>query len=158
MSHTLLITINSHFTDDRLWVDIYEPRTEVCWLKLHCILAPYLSITMAGRACRSQEESRRCSSVVYWGLRWRSIGEAKEISGKLIPQGYTIVSDDQAHIQRILALTGPAGTAKTATVRILSRELGFEILEWRNSMSENFSKDDHIGMQHFTSDIRADDK
>ncbi|KAH0835838.1 Rad17 cell cycle checkpoint protein-domain-containing protein [Lanmaoa asiatica] len=38
--------------------------------------------------------------------------------------------------RRILALTGPAGTAKTSTLRILSRELDFEILEWRNSMSE----------------------
>ncbi|KAG9313631.1 Rad17 cell cycle checkpoint protein-domain-containing protein [Chiua virens] len=38
--------------------------------------------------------------------------------------------------RRILALTGPAGTAKTSTLRVLSRELDFEILEWRNSMSE----------------------
>jgi cell cycle checkpoint protein len=47
--------------------------------------------------------------------------------------------------QRILALTGPAGTAKTATVRVLSRELGFEIVEWRNSMSEKFATDYIIG-------------
>lgn len=39
--------------------------------------------------------------------------------------------------QRILILTGPAGTAKTATVRILSRELGFEIVEWRNTMDDH---------------------
>lgn len=39
-------------------------------------------------------------------------------------------------LQRILALTGPAGTAKTSTLRVLSRELNSEILEWRNSMSE----------------------
>ncbi|KAK2467922.1 hypothetical protein APHAL10511_000217 [Amanita phalloides] len=41
--------------------------------------------------------------------------------------------------RRILVLTGPAGTAKTATVRVLSRELGFEILEWRNSISDTFA-------------------
>lgn len=38
--------------------------------------------------------------------------------------------------RRILVLTGPAGTAKTTTVRVLAREMGFEIVEWRNSMSE----------------------
>ncbi|KAF8880655.1 Rad17 cell cycle checkpoint protein-domain-containing protein [Infundibulicybe gibba] len=37
---------------------------------------------------------------------------------------------------RILALTGPAGTAKTATIRVLSREMGFEILEWRSAVGE----------------------
>ncbi|KAF9462541.1 Rad17 cell cycle checkpoint protein-domain-containing protein [Collybia nuda] len=41
--------------------------------------------------------------------------------------------------RRILALTGPAGTAKTTTVRVLSREMGFEVMEWRNAMSENTS-------------------
>ncbi|EGO29654.1 hypothetical protein SERLADRAFT_445435 [Serpula lacrymans var. lacrymans S7.9] len=42
--------------------------------------------------------------------------------------------------RRILALTGPAGTAKTTTVRVLSRELGFEILEWRNSMNDEYGE------------------
>ncbi|KAJ7916174.1 Rad17 cell cycle checkpoint protein-domain-containing protein [Mycena leptocephala] len=41
--------------------------------------------------------------------------------------------------RRILALTGPAGTAKTATMRVLARELDCEILEWRNAMEESFS-------------------
>ncbi|KAJ7650689.1 Rad17 cell cycle checkpoint protein-domain-containing protein [Roridomyces roridus] len=39
--------------------------------------------------------------------------------------------------RRILALTGPAGTAKTTTIRILARELNLEILEWRNSAGES---------------------
>ncbi|KDR70220.1 hypothetical protein GALMADRAFT_255090 [Galerina marginata CBS 339.88] len=38
--------------------------------------------------------------------------------------------------RRILALTGPAGTGKTSTIRVLAREMGFEILEWRNSIGE----------------------
>ncbi|KAG1862051.1 Rad17 cell cycle checkpoint protein-domain-containing protein [Suillus subalutaceus] len=38
--------------------------------------------------------------------------------------------------RRILVLSGPAGTAKTTTLRVLAREMGFEIVEWRNSMSE----------------------
>ncbi|KAJ7263109.1 Rad17 cell cycle checkpoint protein-domain-containing protein [Mycena rebaudengoi] len=38
--------------------------------------------------------------------------------------------------RRILALTGPAGVAKTATIRVLARELDCEILEWRNGMGD----------------------
>lgn len=41
--------------------------------------------------------------------------------------------------RRILALTGPAGTGKTSTIRVLAREMGFDILEWRNSVGEAFS-------------------
>ena len=40
--------------------------------------------------------------------------------------------------QRILALTGPAGSGKTATVKVLARELGFELIEWRNSMGDAY--------------------
>ncbi|PPQ71519.1 hypothetical protein CVT26_010390 [Gymnopilus dilepis] len=38
--------------------------------------------------------------------------------------------------RRILVLTGPAGTGKTATIRVLSKEMGFEILEWKNTIAE----------------------
>ncbi|KAJ3520257.1 hypothetical protein NM688_g9188 [Phlebia brevispora] len=40
--------------------------------------------------------------------------------------------------RRILVLTGPAGTGKTATVRVLAKELGFDIVEWKNSIDERF--------------------
>ncbi|KAH8096805.1 Rad17 cell cycle checkpoint protein-domain-containing protein [Cristinia sonorae] len=55
--------------------------------------------------------------------------------------------------RRILVLTGPAGTAKTATLRVLSRELGFEISEWKNGVDDRPSLladfdpyDDYEGM------------
>ncbi|KAF9261419.1 Rad17-domain-containing protein [Marasmius fiardii PR-910] len=38
--------------------------------------------------------------------------------------------------RRILVLTGPAGTAKTTTVKVLSREMNFEVLEWKNAMND----------------------
>lgn len=40
-----------------------------------------------------------------------------------------------------MALTGPAGTGKTATLRVLSRELGFELVEWQNGMDQRFDSD-----------------
>jgi len=33
-------------------------------------------------------------------------------------------------------MTGPAGTGKTSTIRVLAKEMGFEILEWRNGIGE----------------------
>ncbi|PCH37104.1 Rad17-domain-containing protein [Wolfiporia cocos MD-104 SS10] len=43
--------------------------------------------------------------------------------------------------RRILVLTGPAGTAKTTTLRVLARELDIEILEWNNSLDDRFRND-----------------
>lgn len=51
-------------------------------------------------------------------------------------------SDRQRKYRRILALTGPAGTAKTATLRVLSREMQFDILEWRNCTDDVFHETD----------------
>ncbi|KZT21907.1 hypothetical protein NEOLEDRAFT_1098529 [Neolentinus lepideus HHB14362 ss-1] len=53
--------------------------------------------------------------------------------------------------RRLLVLSGPAGSAKTTTMRVLSKELGFEILEWQNGVSEGLPLDedpDTYG-QHF---------
>ncbi|KZS89110.1 Rad17-domain-containing protein [Sistotremastrum niveocremeum HHB9708] len=38
--------------------------------------------------------------------------------------------------RRILVLTGPAGVGKTATVRVLAKQCGFAISEWRNASEE----------------------
>ncbi|KAF9300827.1 Cell cycle checkpoint protein rad17 [Mortierella antarctica] len=37
----------------------------------------------------------------------------------------------------ILVLTGPAGTGKTAVLRMLAKEMGLDIVEWINSVNEN---------------------
>ncbi|GJE92350.1 Rad17-domain-containing protein [Phanerochaete sordida] len=50
--------------------------------------------------------------------------------------------------RRILALTGPAGTAKTATLRVLSREMDFDILEWRNSSDDVYHEREDFDPNH----------
>ncbi|KIJ54035.1 hypothetical protein M422DRAFT_42307 [Sphaerobolus stellatus SS14] len=44
--------------------------------------------------------------------------------------------------RRVLALTGHAGTGKTATLRVLAKEMGFEILEWSNTLDDKFGDDE----------------
>ncbi|KAL7275438.1 RFC checkpoint protein Rad17 [Rhizina undulata] len=48
--------------------------------------------------------------------------------------------------KRLLILKGSSGTGKTATIDVLSKELGFEILEWRNpstsSTNDTFGHDE----------------
>ena len=42
--------------------------------------------------------------------------------------------------QRLLILTGPAGSAKTATLRVLAREMDFDIVEYKdNTNTTRFS-------------------
>lgn len=50
-------------------------------------------------------------------------------------------------LQRILVLTGLAGTGKTSTLRVLAKEMGFKIEEWRNSQDDAYMDEDY-GKQH----------
>lgn len=93
--------------------------------------------TIKGGTGGSQTESRRCASLASRSIRGWSIRETAKVSCTCLPlEVATVEHIHPSNPQRILALTGPAGTAKTSTLRVLSRELDFEILEWRNSMSE----------------------
>jgi len=47
-----------------------------------------------------------------------------------------------------LLLTGSAGAGKTATVHVLANELGFEVQEWINPLSETDGKSPGGGLPH----------
>lgn len=40
----------------------------------------------------------------------------------------------------MLLLTGPAGAGKTATVHVLASELGLELQEWINPVTDTFNE------------------
>ncbi|KZT02770.1 P-loop containing nucleoside triphosphate hydrolase protein [Laetiporus sulphureus 93-53] len=102
-AEVVVASVRGPDSDDRLWVDRYEPATKED-LAVH---------------------QRKVQDVRQWLLEAFDGGP----SGKL------------KKYRRILALTGPAGTAKTTTLHVLARELNFEILEWRNSADERFARD-----------------
>lgn len=41
--------------------------------------------------------------------------------------------------RKLLILSGPAGAGKTATLRVLSKELHFEIIEWKNTLDDVYT-------------------
>ncbi|KAK0661135.1 Cell cycle checkpoint protein RAD17 [Lasiodiplodia hormozganensis] len=48
--------------------------------------------------------------------------------------------------KRLLVLKGVAGTAKTTTVNLLAKDVGFEINEWKNPMGSDFSSDAFVSL------------
>jgi cell cycle checkpoint protein len=73
---------------------------------------------------------------------WPEIYEPKSVeelalNKTKVKEVRTILEDmlDGTSRKRILVLTGPAGAGKTATINVLAKEMGVEILEWRNPSS-----------------------
>ncbi|KAG8931741.1 Cell cycle checkpoint protein rad17 [Tulasnella sp. 418] len=50
--------------------------------------------------------------------------------------------DGLRRFRRLLVLSGPAGSGKTATLKVFSKEMGFEIIEWKNTIGEKYMEDD----------------
>ena len=77
--------------DDRLWVDMYEPTTEVCHplrpLPSARPIYSYLSICLSmcstsmqiGRSSSAQEESRRCPTVARRSFRRGTERQIEEV-------------------------------------------------------------------------------
>jgi cell cycle checkpoint protein len=96
--------------DDRLWVEKYEPQC-LKDLAVHKRkvddVRRWLAEAFGGR---SHPKHRVGFSPLFWRPR----------------ASLTIA-------QRLLILSGPAGSAKTATMRVLAREMDFEITEYKNN-------------------------
>eukprot|EP00050_Salpingoeca_kvevrii_P019816 m.91017 g.91017 ORF g.91017 m.91017 type:complete len:636 (-) comp8584_c0_seq2:147-2054(-) len=56
---------------------------------------------------------------------------------------------NSAYRSRVLLLTGPAGSGKTAVVRVLARELGVAVSEWVNPVSQESVDFDRAGQPLF---------
>ncbi|KAL1960672.1 hypothetical protein VTO42DRAFT_6502 [Malbranchea cinnamomea] len=48
--------------------------------------------------------------------------------------------------RRILVLRGPAGSGKTTTVSLLSKVLGYDIVEWKNSAGSDYATQGYVSM------------
>ncbi|KAH0537096.1 hypothetical protein FGG08_006099 [Glutinoglossum americanum] len=48
--------------------------------------------------------------------------------------------------KRLLILKGPSGAGKTTTMSLLSKDMGFDILEWRNPVGTEFSSEGFVSM------------
>ncbi|EIM79666.1 uncharacterized protein STEHIDRAFT_163490 [Stereum hirsutum FP-91666 SS1] len=103
--------------DDRMWVDVYEPETEED-LAVH---------------------KRKVNDVRQWLIEAFQPSKPQKhrigLFSSLVHYYQLLTSCFLRLTQRLLVLTGPAGSGKTTTLRVLSRELGFEILEWRNPLA-----------------------
>ncbi|RUS21356.1 Rad17 cell cycle checkpoint protein-domain-containing protein [Endogone sp. FLAS-F59071] len=96
-----------------------------------------LSKSVTGRDCGQQEE----------GGRGAQLAQCRSLAVR--PLG--------CPDHRLLVLTGPAGSGKTAVLRMLSVEMHFDIIEWSNPYNENLltggagtgvTRDDEGGRNH----------
>lgn len=110
--------------DDQLWIDRYAPQSEVCVMS-SCASFLIQHTVVGGISCACTQSTRR-TPMVPRGIRGRPVGQTTEIPSEF--RGYVQRRRlNRGRFQRILVLTGPAGTAKTTTVQLLARELGFDI-------------------------------
>lgn len=46
--------------------------------------------------------------------------------------------------QKVLVLKGASGTGKTTTIQLLARELGIQLIEWKDSSTSDYGSDDYV--------------
>ncbi|KAI8620632.1 Rad17 cell cycle checkpoint protein-domain-containing protein [Chytriomyces sp. MP71] len=130
--------------ETELWVDKYTPFTEVC-----------VSSTPSFGS-NSTRQSRMNSQSISG--RWQTCAngfhspypkkpleseDCTELDSSLLRHHLTRRSFTARQSHRILAITGISGSGKTATLRTLSLELNFDIIEWINptTLHHNYNPD-----------------
>ena len=108
---TRLLKADSLLQDDRLWADKYEPQSPGD-LAVHKRKVDDVRRWLV-EAFNEQDRSERsvCSLSIRLTTRWLE------------------------NFQRLLILTGPAGSGKTTTLRMLAKEMNFEIIEHKTHVN-----------------------
>ncbi|KTW29350.1 hypothetical protein T552_01305 [Pneumocystis carinii B80] len=84
------------------------------------------------------EKKSICSDVLMWNEKYRPLTVSDlAVSKRKVAEtrNWLSIALNENLKKKLIILTGPPGSGKTATINVLSREMGFEILEWQNPMS-----------------------
>ncbi|KAK9720091.1 RFC checkpoint protein Rad17 [Basidiobolus ranarum] len=100
------------------------------------ISKPKWKIPTPGKQVRHSAKIEIHSSIPLWEKYQPKNEEEIAVSKKKLSQVRSWVDSaldpGTTHSNRMLVLTGPPGTGKTAVVKLLSEEINFEIIEWIN--------------------------
>ena len=79
---------------------------------------------------------QKIEQVSHWLAEAFDQGRLRKYRVCLYSQGFKTILSNISRIQRILALTGPSGIGKSATLRALAGDMEIQLIEWKNSIDD----------------------
>ncbi|KAM9251201.1 cell cycle checkpoint protein RAD17 isoform 3-T3 [Cariama cristata] len=131
-------------SQDEPWVDRYKPETQV---------NDFAGVGCCAALGLQGERTQICSKPVFIdSTRGTAFSQCVSkddlaVQKKKIEEVETwlkmhIFQRQPKQGDSVLLLTGPPGCGKTATIQILSKDLGIQVQEWTNPVSLDFTKED----------------